>query len=87
MFHVNSTDDLPYRSKLQPPVVSLGKEFFRFGKGQTMRFFSESACRELMCDWSILLLEHVQMLRQDGQVQKCAWRCIAQKSAILTSGL
>lgn len=81
MFHVNSIDDLPYRSKLQPPVVSLGKEFFSFGKGQTMRFFSESACRELMSGWSIILLEPVQMLRPDGQIQKCAWRCIAQKIA------
>ena len=79
-FHVNSTDDLPYRSKLQPPVVELGEEMFCFGKGQTMRFFSEAACRELLEGWSILLLQPVKMLREDGAVQKCAWQCIAQKA-------
>ncbi|MCG6863549.1 MAG: class I SAM-dependent methyltransferase [Chromatiaceae bacterium] len=80
MFHVNSTDDIPFRSKLQPPVVPLGDEFFLFGNGQTMRFFSESDCRDLVAGFSLLQLEAVRMLRPDGQVQKCAWRCIAQKS-------
>jgi len=80
-FHVNSTKDLPYRSKLQPPVVDLGGEMFCFGKGQTMRFFSEEACRDLLDGWQILLLQPVQMLRDDGTIQKCAWRCIAAKAA------
>ena len=79
-FHVNATDDLPYRSKLQPPVVELGNEMYCFGKGQTMRFFSEQACRRLLRDWTVLLLEPVRMLREDGAVQKCAWRCIARKA-------
>ena len=79
MFHVNSAEDFPYRSGLQPPVVSLGDGFYSFGRGQTMRFFSEAACRELVSGLSLLLLEPVRMLRQEGRVQKCAWRCIAQK--------
>jgi hypothetical protein len=79
LFHVNSADDLPYRSLLQPPVVSLGEGMYRLGKGQTMRFYSEKDCRSLLQDWDLLHLEAVQMLRPDGEVQKCAWRCIAQK--------
>jgi SAM-dependent methyltransferase len=82
LFHVNSTDDIPYRSKLQPPVVALNNSMFRFGKGQTMRFFSETACRELLEDWELLELKAVQMLREDGSVQKCAWRCVAQNPDI-----
>lgn len=78
-FHVNSTDDLPFRSKLQPPVIELGGEMYCFGKGQTMRFFSEAACRQLLEDWEILLLQPVRMLRDDGAIQKCAWRCVARK--------
>lgn len=79
LFHVNSSDDLPYRSKLQPPVVPLGDDMFRLGSGQTMRFFSEQACRDLLENWDVLKIEAVQMLRQDGGVQKCAWRCVGQK--------
>lgn len=80
MFHVNSTDDFPYRSKLQPPVVALSDQLYRFGRGQTMRFFTGSDCRALVSGLSLLHLEAIRMLRPDGQVQKCAWRCIAQKS-------
>ena len=79
LFHVNSTEDLPYRSMLQPPVSPLGEGMYRFGKGQTMRFYNEADCRGLLRDWSILCLQAVQKLRPDGQVQKCAWRCVAQK--------
>lgn len=79
LFHVNSSDDLPYRSKLQPPVVPLGNDMYRLGSGQTMRFYSERDCRDLLEGWDILEIEPVQMLRADGGVQKCAWRCIGRK--------
>ena len=78
LLHVNSIDDLPYRSRLQPPVVELGGGMYSFGKGQTMRFYSEAACRELLQGWQLLDLQAVQMLRPDGEVQKCAWRIIAR---------
>lgn len=81
LLHVNSTDDLPYRRLLQPPVVELGAEMYCFGRGQTMRFFSETACRDLLEGWQFLNLEAVQMLRADGEVQKCAWRVVARAPA------
>ncbi len=84
-FHVNSTADLPYRRKLQPPVTQLDNGMYCFGRGQTMRFFSEQDCRQLVVDWKLLLLEPVQMLREDGAVQKCAWRCVAQKPKLSAS--
>jgi len=77
LFHVNSTEDLPYRRELQPPVVEVGNGMYCLGQGQTMRFFSESDCRDLLSDWQLLNLEPVCMLRPDGAVQKCAWRCAA----------
>jgi SAM-dependent methyltransferase len=77
--HVNSTLDIPFRTKRQAPAVELGGNFYRLGKGQTMRFYSESACRDLVAGWTLRQLEHVQAKRPDGEVQKCAWRCVAQK--------
>jgi len=79
-FHVNATDDLPFRRKLQPPVHALGKGMYCFGRGQTMRFFSEADCRQLLESWDIALLEPVQMLSPDGEIVKCAWRCAAHRS-------
>ena len=79
LFHVNSTLDIPYRTKRQAPAVELGRDFYRLGKGQTMRFYSETACRDLVAGWTLLQLEHVQAKRPDGEVQKCAWRCIARR--------
>jgi len=78
-FHVNATDDLPFRRKLQPPVRALDNGMYCFGLGQTMRFFSKSDCRKLMADWEIALLEPVQMLSPDGEIVKCAWRCAAHR--------
>lgn len=78
-FHVNSTEDLPYRRKLQPPVRRLENGMYCLGRGQTMRFFSEADCRDLLQGWELVLLQPAQMLREDGAVQKCAWRCAARK--------
>jgi len=79
LFHVNSTEDIAPRIAQQPPAVRLGPHFYRLGKGQTMRFFSAQCCRELLSGWTVRLLEHVVSRRQDGAIQKCAWRCVAEK--------
>jgi len=81
LLHVNAVEDLPYRRELQPPVVKLGDEMYCFGRGQTMRFFSEASCRQLMKGWQLLSLEAVRMMRADGAVQKCAWRVVARSPA------
>lgn len=79
LFHVNSTLDIPYRTKRQAPAVKVGPDFYRLGKGQTMRFYSETACRDLLAGWTLLQLEHIQTKRPDGEIQKCAWRCVARR--------
>lgn len=76
-FHVNATRDIPYRRKLQPPVRELENGMYCFGQGQTMRFFAEEDCRELLKNWKIALLEPVEMLDSKGGIVKCAWRCAA----------
>lgn len=80
MFHVNSTFDIPYRIRLQPPAERLAENFYRLGRGQTMHFFDETACRDLLDGWALHCLEHVEKRAADGQIQKCAWRCVAQRS-------
>ena len=80
LFHVNSTADIPQRTRQQAPAVRLADDFYRLGEGQTMRFFSEQNCRDLVWGWTVLHLEHIRSPGPDGKLQKCAWRCIAQKS-------
>lgn len=80
LFHVNSIEDIPFRIAQQQPAVRLGPGFYRLGKGQTMRFFSEDCCRELVSGWTLHRLEHVVSRRPNGAIQKCAWRCIAGKN-------
>lgn len=80
LFHVNSTEDIPSRIAQQPPAIRLAPRFYRLGKGQTMRFFSEGCCRELVAGWTVRSLDHVVARRADGAVQKHAWRCVAEKA-------
>jgi SAM-dependent methyltransferase len=82
LFHVNSTEDIPYRTERQRPAVKLGPNFYRLGKGQTMRFFDEACCRQLVAGWTLKSLEHVRTWRLDGEIQKCAWRGVAQKPGL-----
>lgn len=79
LFHANSTEDLPYRTERQPIVRQLATDFYQLAGGQTMHFFSEKYCRELLAEWSILQLTHLRTLDSAGDLLKCAWRCVAQK--------
>jgi SAM-dependent methyltransferase len=79
LFHANSTEDLPYRTKRQPIVRQLGADFYQLAGGQTMHFFSEEYCRELLAEWLILQLANLRTLDSTGDVLKCALRCVAQK--------
>lgn len=81
LLHVNSTEDLPYRSERlgRRRVEVLGPDFYREANGQTVHFFSEEYCRDLLADWAILDLTHVQLRDEAETIFKCVWRCIAQK--------
>jgi|GEM_PF-622144 len=76
LFHVNSIADIPHRTAIQAPAVELSPNFYRLGGGQTMHFFSEDYCRELLSSWILHQLEPIQ-----AKSQKRAWRCIAQTKA------
>lgn len=78
LFHVNSTQDIAPRIAQQQPAVRVAPRFYRLGKGQTMRFFSERCCRELVAGWTVQQLEHIVSRRPDGAIRKCAWRCVAK---------
>jgi SAM-dependent methyltransferase len=79
LFHANSTEDRLPRLKHQRPARELEPDFYLLDGGQTMHFMSEEFCRELLAAWSIFELQHVRTFDTEGNVLKCAWRCIAQK--------
>ena len=88
LLHVNSTEDLPYRSERmgRRRVQVLGPDFYREANGQTVHFFSEEYCRDLLADWTILDLTHLRLRDEANTVFKCVWRCIAQKPADRPTG-
>lgn len=81
LLHVNSTEDMPYREKLlgRRRVQVLGPDFYREENGQTMHFFSEEYCRDVLADWAIVDLTHQRLRDETGAIFKCVWRCVAHK--------
>ncbi len=83
LLHVNSTEDMPYREKLlgRLRIQTLEPNFYREANGQTMHFFSEEYCRDVLADWAMLDLTHLRLRDDVGTIFKCVWRCVAQKPA------
>jgi SAM-dependent methyltransferase len=83
LLHVNSTEDLPFRSERmgRRRVQVLGPDFYREANGQTVHFFSEEYCREILADWTIQDLTHLRLRDEADTIFKCVWRCIAKKPA------
>jgi SAM-dependent methyltransferase len=81
LLHVNSIEDLPYRSQRlgRLRVQALGPDFYREANGQTVHFFSEDYCRDVLADWAILELTHLRLRDEADTIFKCVWRCVAQK--------
>jgi SAM-dependent methyltransferase len=77
LFHVNSLEDMQYRPKER--VQELEPTFYRESDGQTMHFFSEAYCRDLLHTWQILDLTHVHFPPSGHWIDKCVWRGVAQK--------
>lgn len=77
LLHVNSTEDLLYRPKKR--VRELEPHFYLEEDGQTVHFFSEGYCRELLADFLIVELTHLRLHDQIWTQPKCVWRCMAQK--------
>jgi SAM-dependent methyltransferase len=83
LLHVNSMEDMPYREKLpgRLRVQALEPDFYREANGQTMHFFSEEYCRDVLADWAIVDLTHQRLHDEAGAIFKCVWRCVARKVA------
>jgi len=79
LFHANSTEDVPYRTRVQPIVRELEPDFYELAGGQTMHFFSEEYCRRVLSAWSVREVVHLRTVDPAGSVVKCAWRCVAQR--------
>jgi SAM-dependent methyltransferase len=87
LLHVNSTEDMSYRETRlgRLRVQALESNFYREANGQTMHFFSEEYCRDILADWAILDLTHLQRRDEADTIFKCVWRCVAQKPVALVS--
>jgi SAM-dependent methyltransferase len=83
LLHVNSTEDMSYREQRleRLRVQTLGPDFYREANGQTMHFFSEQYCRDVLADWTLVDLTHLHLRDEAGAIIKCVWRCVAQKNA------
>ncbi|HEX6507676.1 MAG TPA: class I SAM-dependent methyltransferase, partial [Chloroflexota bacterium] len=81
LLHVNSTEDMSYRAQRYTRVEEVEANFFQEAHGQTMHFFSEAYCRDLLRAWIILDLAHQELRDEGGNIFKCVWRCVAQKPA------
>jgi len=79
MFHVNSVQDMPYRAKRYTRVEELEPYFYREVHGQTMHFFTKAYCYELLSNWKILSLRHLELSGDNGEVFKCVWQAVGQK--------
>jgi SAM-dependent methyltransferase len=80
LLHLNSLDDMPYRAQRYARVAELEPNYYWEAHGQTMHFFSEDYCRDVLQDWTILELTHIPLQDGAGTVIKCVWRCVAQKA-------
>jgi hypothetical protein len=60
-------------------VEAVGPHFCRAANGETVHFFSEDYCREILADWLVLDLTHLRLGDNAGTIFKYVWRCIAQK--------
>lgn len=83
LLHVNSTEDMHYREQRlgRRRIQTLEPNFYREANGQTMHFFSEEYCRDVLADWVMLDLTHLRLRDEAGTLIKCVWRCVAQKKA------
>jgi SAM-dependent methyltransferase len=77
LFHVNSLEDMQYRPKER--VQEIEPAFYREADGQTMHFFSEAYCRDLLQTWQLLDLTHLHFPPSGHWTDKCVWRGVAQK--------
>jgi SAM-dependent methyltransferase len=80
LFHVNSLEDMQYRPKAR--VKELEPDYYLESDGQTMHFFSEQYCRDLLQGWNTLELMHIHYPPAGTWTDKCVWRGIAQKAAL-----
>lgn len=81
-FHVNSTDDMPYRALRYQRVQELEPHYWLEAHGQTMHFFDEQALRSLFADWTVLRLVHRELRDfQTDTIFKCVWQGIMQKES------
>jgi hypothetical protein len=66
---------MPYREKQLGilRVQTLGPDFYQENNRQTMHFFSEQYCHDVLSDWQLLDLTHLHLRDEAGAILKCVW--------------
>src|SRR5258708_35488170 len=88
LLHVNSTEDMPYREERlgRLRVQTLEPNFYRAANGQTMPFFSEQYCRNVLADWTMVELTHQRLRDEAGTIIKRRLPgVVAQKTSLLST--
>src|SRR5437588_3939270 len=78
--------DEQVQARLYRRVEEVEPNFYREAHGQTMHFFSEEYCHDVLRAWSILELSHQELRDDAGNTFKCVWRCVAQRPAMPRTG-
>ena len=78
LFHVNAQDDRPLRERARPVRCELEPDYVLEEAGQTVRFFSRTYLDDLLADWQVVMLDHVEIThgRPDVPVKR-VWRVAA----------
>jgi SAM-dependent methyltransferase len=81
VFHVNSIGDRPLREQARPIIREVEPNYVLEQAGQTVRYFSRDYLRELLAEWEILQLDHLEIHHDSTRApfEKRVWRVIARR--------
>jgi SAM-dependent methyltransferase len=79
LFHVNAHDDRPLRERARPVLRELEPDYVLEEAGQAVRFFSRPYLDDLLTDWQVVMLDHVEVAHGRTNVPlKRVWRVAAR---------
>jgi SAM-dependent methyltransferase len=82
LFHVNAHDDRPLRERARPVRRELEPDYVLEEAGQTVRFFSRTYLDDLLADWQVVMLDHIEITHGHPDVPlKRVWRVAARARA------
>ena len=79
LFHVNAHDDRPLRERDRPVLRELEPDYVLEEAGQTVRYFTRTYLDDILTDWQLIMLDHVEIPHENtGELVKRVWRVAAR---------